>query len=152
MRTIFDCDYLASPGPRRESHGGLQLVENGNSANTVLHYGKDAALTGPDKEHAETSMLALHLLQSVLGHVNTRSLPARSLERRRESCRDAPRYVADESYRRRIARQLNKGENPRSVLLTRSGGSGRDPHAGERGGAGCGRFQVGRRMACTAVS
>jgi hypothetical protein len=37
----------------------------------VLHYGKDGALTGPDKEHAETSMLALHLLQSALVHVNT---------------------------------------------------------------------------------
>ena len=32
-------------------------MENWNSANTVLHYGKDGALTGPDKEHAETSML-----------------------------------------------------------------------------------------------
>ncbi|MEV5928956.1 hypothetical protein ACPCSG_19365 [Streptomyces cellulosae] len=30
----------------------------------MLHYGKDGALTGPNKEHAETSMLALHLLQS----------------------------------------------------------------------------------------
>ncbi|MDX6292413.1 MAG: hypothetical protein QOH50_1488 [Kribbellaceae bacterium] len=46
-------------------------MENWNSANTVLHYGKDGALTGPDKEHAETSMLALHLLQSSLVHINT---------------------------------------------------------------------------------
>ncbi|WP_318280317.1 Tn3 family transposase [Streptomyces griseoloalbus] len=41
------------------------------SANTVLHYGKDGTLTGPDEEHVETSMLALHLIQSALVHINT---------------------------------------------------------------------------------
>ncbi|MFD9034446.1 Tn3 family transposase [Streptomyces sp. NPDC059567] len=56
---------------RRFTRGGPQVVENWNPANTVLHYGKDGALTGPDKEHAETSMLALRLLQSALVHVNT---------------------------------------------------------------------------------
>jgi TnpA family transposase len=47
------------------------VVENWNSGNTDLHYGKGGELTDPDREHAEVSMLALHLLQGSLVHLNT---------------------------------------------------------------------------------
>ena len=38
--------------------------------------GKNSELTGPDREDTETSMLALHLLQSAIVHINTLLLQA----------------------------------------------------------------------------
>ncbi|MBN6056735.1 M55 family metallopeptidase, partial [Nonomuraea sp. RK-328] len=54
---------------------GLQVVENWNSANDKI-YGREGVLTGTDREHAEVSMLTLHLLQSSLVFINTQLLQA----------------------------------------------------------------------------
>ncbi|MEV5576895.1 Tn3 family transposase [Spirillospora sp. NPDC052269] len=71
VKSVFVAEYMASEELRREIHEGLQVVENWNSANTDLFYGKDGVLTGSDRENQEVSMLALHLLQSALVFINT---------------------------------------------------------------------------------
>ena len=71
VKSVFIARYLRSEALRREINDGLQVVENWNSANGALFYGKDRELTGADRDSQEISVLALHLLQSALVYVNT---------------------------------------------------------------------------------
>ena len=71
VKNVFIAKYMASQKLRREIHEGLQVVENWNSANSDLFYGKAGTIQGGDRENQEVSMIALHLLQSALVFVNT---------------------------------------------------------------------------------
>jgi TnpA family transposase len=71
LKTIFLCQYLQSPELRREIQEGLNVIENWNSANGFILYGKGGEIATNRREEQELTMLSLHLLQLCLVHINT---------------------------------------------------------------------------------
>ena len=45
-------------------HEGLNVVENWNSANSFIFYGRSSEISTNDRQAQEVSVLALHLLQA----------------------------------------------------------------------------------------
>lgn len=71
LKTIFLCQYLQSPELRREIQEGLNVIENWNSANGFILYGKGGDIATNRREAQELTMLSLHLLQLCLVYINT---------------------------------------------------------------------------------
>jgi TnpA family transposase len=71
IKTMFLARYLHEESLRREVNDGLKVVENWNSANGFIFYGKSGEIATNRLDDQELSVLSLDLLQSCLVYINT---------------------------------------------------------------------------------
>jgi TnpA family transposase len=71
IKTTFLARYLHEEALRREVNDGLNVVENWNSANGFIFYGKSGEIATNRLDDQEVSVLSLHLLQACLVYINT---------------------------------------------------------------------------------
>lgn len=71
IKTTFLARYLHEEAIRQEVNEGLNVVENWNSANGFIFYGKSGEIATNRLDDQELSVLSLHLLQSCLVYINT---------------------------------------------------------------------------------
>jgi TnpA family transposase len=62
---------LDSEGLRQEIQEGLNVVENWNSANSFIFYGKSGEIPSNNRVEQEIAILSLHLLQMCVVYINT---------------------------------------------------------------------------------
>ena len=72
IKTIFLRRYLRLESFRREIHEGLNVIENWNSANGFVFFGKGGEIATNRVRDQEIAALALQLVQASLVYVNTR--------------------------------------------------------------------------------
>jgi len=71
LKTTHICKVLTRPRFREEIHDALNIIENWNSANSFICYGRKSEIQTNDPEMQELTVLCIHLLQNALILVNT---------------------------------------------------------------------------------